>query len=101
MGDKKNMTNCRPISLLTSSSMIFVKIIYESLLQNIERNNIFIEEQFSFRPSVSTNKASYRLSEEILNALNNTMMAGGIFCDLQKAFDCINHNILLTKLEFY
>jgi hypothetical protein len=40
------------------------------------------------------------LIEEILNALNNRMMVGSIFCDLQKAFDCVNHNIFLTKLEF-
>jgi hypothetical protein len=41
------------------------------------------------------------LTEEILNALNNRMMVRGIFCDLQEAFDCVNHNILLTKLKFY
>jgi hypothetical protein len=45
--------------------------------------------------------ASCKVTDEILNALNNRMMVGSIFCDLQKAFDCVNHNILLTKLEFY
>jgi hypothetical protein len=64
-------------------------------------NNILVEEQFGFRTSSSTDKASYKLIDEILNALNNRMMIRGIFCILQKAFDCVNHIILLTKLEFY
>jgi hypothetical protein len=75
---RKNMTNYRPISLLTSFSKVFEKIIYERLLQHIEINNILVEEQFGFRPSASTDEAS-RLIEEILNALNNRMMVGGIF----------------------
>jgi hypothetical protein len=81
-GDKENMTHYRPMFLLTSFSKVFEKIIYERFLQHIEINNILVEEQFGFRPSASTDKASYRLIEEILNALNNGMMVGGIFCDL-------------------
>jgi hypothetical protein len=73
----------------------------DRLLQHIEIDNILVEEKFGFRTFSSTDKASYRLIDEILNALNNRMLVGGIFCDLQKAFDCVNHNILLTKLEFY
>jgi hypothetical protein len=91
----------RPISLLTSFSKVFEKIIYDRLLQHITVNNILVEEQFGFRTFSSTDKASYKLIDEVLNALNNRMMVGDIVCYLQKAFDCVNHNILLTKLEFY
>jgi hypothetical protein len=86
------MANYRPISLLTSFSKVFEKIIYERLLQHVNVN-ILVEEQFGFRPATSTNKTSYRLRNEILNAINERKVVGGIFCDLQKAFDCVNHNI--------
>jgi len=50
---------------------------------------------------VSTENASHTLLNEILEAMNSKQMVGGIFCDLHKAFDCINHNVLLEKLKFY
>ena len=80
--------------------MVLEKIIYDRLLKHTETNNILAVELFGFRTS-STEKASYKLIDDILNALNNRMTVGGIFCNLQKAFDCVNHDILLTKLEFH
>jgi len=50
---------------------------------------------------VSTENASYILLNEILSALNNKQMVGGIFCDLHKAFDCFNHAVVLEKMKFY
>jgi len=95
------VANYRPISLLTAFSKVFERIRYDRLLQHIETNNILTNVQFGFRTFSTTDKASYKLIDGILDALNNKMMVGGIFCDLQKAFDCVNHSILLTKLKFY
>lgn len=65
-------------------------------IKHIQMNNILKEEQFGFRTSSSTDKAAFKLTDEIINVLNNKLMVAGIFCDLQKAFDCINRNIFIN-----
>jgi hypothetical protein len=95
------VSNYRPISLLTSFSKIFEKIIYDRLITHFTSNKIFTNSQFGFRKKSSTDKAAYKLINDILTALNNKQIVGGIFFDMEKAFDCVNHDIILTKMEFY
>jgi hypothetical protein len=57
--------------------------------------------QFGFKKGVATKGAIFKLTNEILNALNNKTMAGSIFCDLEKAFNSVNHNIFLSTLPYY
>jgi hypothetical protein len=63
-------------------------------------NNVLVKEEFGFRVSSFTDKANCKLLIEIVNASNNKQKVGGIFCNLEKVCDCVNHNILLSKLEF-
>ena len=95
------MANYRPISLLTSFSKIFEKVIFNRLRDHVNNYNILAQEQYGFRNNLSTEATSFNLLKNVLEALNNKSMVGGIFCDLSKAFDCVNHTVLLSKLKFY
>jgi hypothetical protein len=70
--------------LLTSFSKVFEKVIYNRLLEHLNSNNIFVEEQFRFRKEFTTEKASYEIINDILSALIDKLIVGGIFCDLAK-----------------
>jgi hypothetical protein len=100
-GKSHEISNFRPISSLTSFSKIIEKLIYTRLTSHIETNNFLVQEQHGFRTHSSTEKASFTLLNNILTALNNKLKVGDIYCNLQKIFDCVNHEIFLKKLEFY
>ena len=60
------------------------------ILKHITKYNILSTEQYGSRLGLRTDNATYKLTNEILNAMNNKLPVGGIFCDLEKAFDCVN-----------
>jgi hypothetical protein len=100
-GDKLNTSNYRPISLLPAFSKMFETIIYKRLYQHLATKNIVTKEQFGFRCNASTEMAIYAFINNVLSSLNNKLMVGGLFCNLQKACDCVNHDILLSKMKCY
>jgi len=74
---------------------IYVCVYIYILYQHINQNNILATEQYGFRNNSSNKKASFELMNKIFLALNNQLTIGGIFCDFEKAFYSINHDIPL------
>ena len=90
-GSHQEISNYRPVSLLTFCSKIVERIMFNRLSSHLEINSILAKDQFGFRPNASTEQAAYIMTSGILTALNDKLMVGGIFCELHKAFDCLNH----------
>jgi hypothetical protein len=100
-GDKAVMANYRPISLLINVSKIIGRVVYNRIKQHMYVNNLISVAQFGFRENSNTETAIYTLTNHILETLERRNHSVGIFCDLQKAFDCVVHDILLSKLAAY
>jgi hypothetical protein len=67
----------------------------------INKNNILSNHQFGFRANLGTDNAIFSLISGTLNSFNHKALVSGIFCDLEKAFDCVSHEVLLDKLKYY
>uniref|UniRef100_A0A672FVC1 Reverse transcriptase domain-containing protein n=1 Tax=Salarias fasciatus TaxID=181472 RepID=A0A672FVC1_SALFA len=100
-GNKHCFTNYRPISLLPQFSKILEKLFDSRLEKFLEKHNIINDGQYGFRAKRTTSMALIEATEEITTALDQKKIAVGVFIDLKKAFDTINHFILVNKLEKY
>lgn len=100
-GTSKDPSNYRPISILNSFSKILEKIMYTRLVDFLNKFNTLSSEQHGFRKKKSTESAIFDFIDHVSSALSEKKQAMGILCDLSKAFDCVDHKLLLKKLEHY
>ena len=98
-GDKLSPDNYRPISLLPNFSKILEKIVSNRLIGFLGDHNLISEHQFGFRKGHSTIHPLMLFMNNLTSALNKKQISIAIFCDLRKAFDTVNHKILLDKLQ--
>ena len=99
--EKHEMGNYRPISLLPSISKIIEKLVHKRLYSFCENNDILNDNQYGFRPKHSTIDAVSKFTVDIVSSLETNMTTYAVFLDLSKAFDTIDHDIVLHKLRFY
>ena len=98
-GDPMCFENYRPISLLPTISKVFERLLHNQMTYYLETNQLIIPNQFGYRRGHSTELASATLVERIHNLMDKKLDTIGIFMDLSKAFDTIDHKILLKKLK--
>ena len=100
-GSKTEVTNYRPISLLSSFSKIYEKLMHSRVLEFLDSNGSLFESQYGFRPGMSCEHALLNAQNNILHSLNSKQISVLLLLDYSKAFDVIEHPILLKKLEHY
>ena len=100
-GSNENVNNYRPISLLSIFDKIVEKIMHSRLYEFLIEHKILHPKQFGFRKNNSTSYALLEISEKIKETIDKNKYGCGVFIDLRKAFDTVNHKILLNKMEHY
>ena len=100
-GSKTKPQNYRPISLLPLISKIIEKVVHDQTQKFLDDNNILYRYQSGFRKCYSTDSCLSYLNDKIATGFESGLFTGMILIDLQKAFDTINHVILLNKMEYF
>lgn len=100
-GERENVSNYRPISLLPVLSKVLEKCMAVRISKYLEENHLFSEQQFGFRKGMGTTAAILNLVNLIMEGFHQKRHTSTVFCDLSKAFDCVSHDLLLGKLRGY
>ena len=100
-GDSHLFNNCGPISILPSISKALGRIVYTRMFDFISKHNILCPNQYGFRPNRTIHMALNDFYTKVTEDLDNKLHSIGIFLDLSKAFDTLNHSILINKLSLY
>ena len=90
-----------PISLLSNFNRVFDKVIHNRLTSYIKKHELLHSSQYGFRKGHSTQHAILDIANDIQTNMNQRLLSCGVFIDLKKAFDTIDHDILLDKLNHY
>jgi len=96
-----SLNNYRPISLLSIFNIIMEKLVHKRLITFINKHNLLYENQFGFREKHSTSHATLLIIDKIQQAIEDGQFSCGIFLDFSKAFDTVDHRILLQKLHYF
>lgn len=100
-GETTELKNYRPISILPVFSKIFEYVIYKQTIGFLNKYKILTSNQFGFREHMSTVDAINGFVQFVYNSFENKQFCRGVFTDLSSAFDCVDHGILLKKMEHY
>ena len=99
--DPSLVSNYRPVSILPSTSKFLERLTYHRLYDFLTKNELLHENQYGFRKFHSTELALLQLFDRVSNTLANHKHLIGVFMNLSKAFDTLDHTILIRKLEYY